>query len=324
MFKINYKYFLNGLKITITLLSLIYLIHVFENRQNILIEIGSELLSEKSNNQWIALVLAFVFVFFNMGFEAKKWQYLVSKIEKTSFWVSFKSILTGSTLGLITPQALGDYASRIYFLKDKNAKEAAGLVFLARIAQFYITILYGFMAFLAAQHLFAFESNFFGFYSLSILFLITFFSFSFLLFASSFVFCFKKYAILKKTIPYFIGIAKCNLKDFGIVFGLSWLRFLVFSAQYLLFLYFFGIDVSQITVVLCVWLTFFTKSILPALGFFSEITLREAAAIYFFTKAGMEIDKIMLASLSLWIINNILPSLAGLIVILKLKNSRTN
>lgn len=322
MFKINFKYFIIVLKITVTLLSLIYLITVFQDRQAILSEIGNEVIAQKSDYQWLAFVFAILFLFLNFGFEAKKWQFLVSKIEKTTFIISLKSVLAGSTLGLITPQALGDYASRLYFLKDKNAKEATGFVFLARIAQFYITVIYGFIAFLAAQRLFTFESNFFGFYTLSFLFLVTFFSFTALLFASTLVFWFKKNKYLKKTIPFFIGIAKCNISDLSIVFGLSWLRFLVFTMQYLLLLYFFGIDISQIIMVLCVWLTFFTKSILPALGFFSEIMLREAAAIYFFTKAGIEIDKVMLASLSLWTLNNILPSLAGLFVILRLKNNQ--
>lgn len=139
----------------------------------------------------MSFFLHFFLVLVNIGTEAKKWQYLVSKIEITSFRTSLKSILVGSTLGLITPQALGDYVSRIYFLKNKNIKEAAGLVFLARIAQFYVTVFYGLIAYFAAQHLFEFESNFFGFYSLVFVFIISFISFCCLIYASTFVFILK-------------------------------------------------------------------------------------------------------------------------------------
>lgn len=322
MFKINYKYFLNGLKITITLLSLVYLIHVFGARQNILTEIYFELTSEKSSYQWFSLFLSVFLISFNMGFEAAKWHYLSTKLEKTSFASSLKSILVGCTLGLITPQALGDYASRLYFLKSKHVKEAVGLVFLTRISQFYITVFYGIIAFVSAQHLFQFESTFFSFYTLLLLVIVAFLSLVFLVYTSSIVIFSRKNVYLKKIIPYIIGIAKCRMKDLGFVLVFSWLRFMIFTAQYLLLLYYFGVDVFQMVVVLCIWLTFFTKSIFPAIGFFSEITLREAAAIYFFTKAGIEIDKVILASLSLWTLNNILPSFAGLFVIIGINNRK--
>ena len=63
---------------------------------------------------WLVIVLVFV----NWGFEAKKWKLLITPIQKMSFFTAFKSVLTGVTLSLNTPNRIGEYGGRILYVKE--------------------------------------------------------------------------------------------------------------------------------------------------------------------------------------------------------------
>ena len=66
-------------------------------------------------------LLALVFV--NWGFEAKKWQVLLKPLQPINFFTAFKSVLSGVTLSINTPNRIGEYGGRIlYIRKEKELK----------------------------------------------------------------------------------------------------------------------------------------------------------------------------------------------------------
>ena len=64
------------------------------------------------------LIIALILVPVNWGIETFKWKYLIKKIEYISFSKAFKSILSGVTIGIFTPNRMGEFAGRIFYLES--------------------------------------------------------------------------------------------------------------------------------------------------------------------------------------------------------------
>ena len=62
------------------------------------------------------LVLVILLMFVNWGIEAKKWQVLMSSIQKVSFLRAYRAIFSGQALAFNTVNRIGDFAGRAVFL----------------------------------------------------------------------------------------------------------------------------------------------------------------------------------------------------------------
>src|SRR5690606_36486723 len=82
-------------------------------------------------------------VFINWGIEARKWQILIQPVQKMRFITAFKSVITGVTLSINTPNSIGEYGGRILFVKDGNRIKAISLSIAGSISQLIITLIMG-------------------------------------------------------------------------------------------------------------------------------------------------------------------------------------
>ena len=62
---------------------------------------------------WMVIFLALV----NWGLEARKWQLLLLPIQKISFFRAYRSVLSGLALSLNTPNRMGEYGGRIFYVQ---------------------------------------------------------------------------------------------------------------------------------------------------------------------------------------------------------------
>jgi hypothetical protein len=92
-------------------------------------------------NFWLIMTILF-FMPLNWFLEAKKWQVVIQPLESISLRQSFKGVLSGLSLGFVTPQPLGDYFGKIAHLKT-NALPAIGPVALGQLAQLTVTLFFG-------------------------------------------------------------------------------------------------------------------------------------------------------------------------------------
>ncbi len=86
-------------------------------------------------------VIALVFV--NWGIEAKKWQVLLKTLQPFSFITAYKSVLSGVTLSLNTPNRMGEYGGRILYVQEGNRIKAISLSIAGSISQLIITLFLG-------------------------------------------------------------------------------------------------------------------------------------------------------------------------------------
>ncbi len=98
------------------------------------------------------------------------------------------------------------------------------------------------------------------------------------------------------------------------ILGLTLLRYIVFSSQFVLMLYLSDVPVNVSELIASVSMIYLFKTILPVLGIIAEIGLREATALYFFQDYGVAEWPIVMASFSIWFVNILVPGLLGLVI----------
>lgn len=237
---------------------------------------------------------------------------MVNKFTHVSIIDAYKGVLTGVALGFATPHGLGDYFGRILQLKYKDRDELVGSVFLSRISQFIITLLFG---------------------GLSLIYFLarypawTTFDFSIYMLVAAFIGLIGLLWYLRKSIfsvlfsfrivrKYFGRTREYKGKDFGMVLLLSLLRYLVFSLQFYLLLLLFDIAGSWYNLMLGINLVFIAKSVIPTLF---DLGVREYAAFFFFRGLGINDTLVIQASIVLWFVNVLLPSVVGMFMVFNLK-----
>ncbi|MCG8389656.1 MAG: hypothetical protein MJA30_29150 [Cytophagales bacterium] len=247
---------------------------------------------------------------FNWSLEALKWQCLSSGVVKLSFRQALKGVLSGLALGFVTPHGLGDYLGRIGMVGLERRTRLLGGIFTGRACQMLVTAMFGLIG-------------------VSVLFpaqtvLLTVGA----LFASITLFFALRRLLkgrwlegrgLKTLVSYVKIIAEFDLVMLVKVFTYSLLRYLVFSLQFFLILDLLlpklepAIKFSGIT-----WI-FLAKSVLPTFNFLSDLGVREMSAIYFFEQFQVAVEPVIIASLLLWLVNILTPTLLSLPLIFQLK-----
>ncbi len=79
----------------------------------------------------------------NWTIEAVKWRRLLRPVERLRFRRALAGTLAGTTIGLITPNRVGEFAGRILFLEPEHRVAGGFATVLGSIAQFVVTLLAG-------------------------------------------------------------------------------------------------------------------------------------------------------------------------------------
>lgn len=264
-------------------------------------------------------VAAILLVVLNIGSEAEKWRMMVSRIyPEVGRRTAFKAVLAGMASGIFTPNRIGEYAGRVLFLRAGKRVEAVFATFLDRICQLAVTLFVGTVAlsFAIRQDNAIFDPAFdrviltLAWISLGLVLL-------FLLFPH----------IPTKLIPSrfsekpesWLGQLRHAPETLDRtlllrILLLSALRYAVFSTQFVLLLLAFELTSDLALAYFLIALFFLLKSLVPVLGIM-ELGLRETVALQVFGWAGMGAAGIVQSTFLLYLINIVLPTLAGVVAL---------
>lgn len=262
------------------------------------------------------LILSALLIPVNWSLEAYKWKYLIRKIEQISFGEALQGIMTGVTMGFVTPHSIGDYVARILTLTNQERARGIGAVFVSRVSQFYITLYFG-TASLVVYIYFVLRSG-----PLNNQLIIWVTVLSNILFVLIFIYhntilrTLGRLELFHKLIFYFEVIKTYSFRELNYVLLLSFLRYLVFCIQFVLILMVFGITLPWWLMLAGVAFIFFLKSVIPT---FLDLGVRETAAVIFFGVFSSDHQNIIFASLTLWLLNLVLPSIIGLFLIFRMR-----
>jgi hypothetical protein len=242
----------------------------------------------------LLVVIQLLLMPINWLLEAKRWQVSVP-FEPLTFRQALNTVLRGLTLNLIVPFSLGDVGGRLVGRKHQGMSMVA--IGINRFTMLLITLTYG-----GAAFLFYFHS--WQLYLLALLFAVVLF-----VFAAKRNLLGQHFAFIDT--PLIIRVSVLTL-----------LRYLVFTVQFYLFLAFFNPELPFHIIFLGIGWVFLFRTITPSL--LGSIGVREASAMVFFEAYVPNISQILVPCLLIWLINTILPSIAGIVPILTYKQVSSN
>ncbi|MFN5443474.1 MAG: hypothetical protein ACK48V_04520 [Crocinitomicaceae bacterium] len=262
-------------------------------------KITSEQLSSISIALPLAFLLAILLVIPNQWFEFKKWKKIVHSFSTiTSKTTLVKSYFAGNITGLVTPNLIGNFIGRMYYFERRYRPKIIVLTLLANGIQFLTSIYFG----LLSITLFGFKP--FQIPPLNPIYLTVFILITLILYFT-FEQLLKNFQFLKK-----INIHLLN--SFEIRYSLllySLIRYLIFSFQYFLILCSFGVPID-LKLIPIIWSIYFWSTLTPSL-WFGKLVIRESISIWILSQYIENTGIILIASISLWCINQGIPAIIG-------------
>ena len=241
-----------------------------------------ELVSEK----FLLLVgLVLVLVPINWYLEILKWKISVKPITTLSDLQATWSVLKGLSLNWIIPFTLGDFIGRSIGLP--KTKMTVRVLFVNRLVSLWTTIFFG---------------------------------------AIGLAFWWPDYQIyswvLLSGLLFTMGVASFKdslytTSDKVSILALTIIRYLVFSIQFILLLNYFAPEIPLRLITFGISIVFLIRTIAPSV--LGALGVREAAVLFVFLPYAHETTDLLMASLFLWLFNIVLPSILGLVPIVKYK-----
>lgn len=266
------------------------------------------------------LILALVLVFVNWGFESVKWKILLLKIQKINLIRAFKSVLNGITISIFTPNRVGEFGGRIFFLHPEHRSSGIFATLIGNLAQLLTTLLFGvillpvFVQNISNQLISDIPTP------LIIAILLVVFLLGIYVYfkASKLVAFLQKSKILKKWIHYVLFIKKYSAQELFYILLLSMGRYVVFVSQFYLLIVAFNLKLSYTDVFLCASQMYMLLAIIPTFAF-TEVGVRGSVALLIFAYITEATLTILAASFVLWVINLAIPAILGSVFIVRLK-----
>lgn len=302
---------LNIAKLIVILSTIAFIIYKLEYAYHIQ-QLYSQMSHWWNGNSWSVIGLVLVLMPINWWLEMLKWKLVMREHEKVTNIQALKSIATGITLSIITPNQIGDIAGKSLFLEKYSKLKGAAASICGNLAQMIVMLVVGCWAialwlgklYLPDLYYLLLVAALFAGIACIVLFL--------------------KINLLpqlithKKIAPYIEALAAYSTLQLSGLLLLSALRLLVFSSQFYLLLYLFNIHLPIETAAMCIALIFVSQTILPSF-ILIEIGVRGAVALFFL---GLYTDNqagILGASYGLWMVNMMIPGLIGLYFLATLK-----
>jgi len=282
--------------------------------------------------------LVMILMLLNWSLESRKWQFMIGKIEKVSFFRSFQAVLTGVSISSFTPNRIGEYFGRVFILDRAGHIEGILITILGSMSQLMITLFAGSFAVVLflPGYLAGFDEPIFYLYQGLIVVVVIFDLLLLLLYFNVPVLAGLRERLLKgkrmeKVRRFFEVLARFSFKDLGRVILLSLVRYGVFTVQYFLLLRIFRVPVPFTDGVMMISLIFLVLSVIPTIAL-TELGVRDSAALFlfgiYFSRDGGMSDEIRLgilaASTVLWMVNLAIPAVIGSFFVLRLKFFRKN
>lgn len=267
----------------------------------------------------ILILPVFFFMILNWSAEALKWRFLVSGIEKVAFIKAFMAVLSGITISIFTPNRIGEFGGRIMVLKSENRKSAIGSTLVGSYAQAMVTIIFGLMAYAILVLYFPEKLGFVNILSTWSIWLV---------FSASVVFMwfYFRMDLVAKLSERFHFRWSSHIRDLktqskGMLLSvliLSMVRYCIFTTQFFILLQMFGVGIGFAEAFTGIALSYFFAFFIPKF-MLVEVGVRGSVALFALGLFTNNEVGILSAVFVLWVVNLVIPSIAGSIIWSKMK-----
>lgn len=272
---------------------------------------------------WLGLAVLLMLV--NWGIEARKWQLVIRRIQPIGFGQSWKAIFTGTTMAFFTPNRIGDYVGRILYIDESKRIQAISLTVVCSIAQMLVTLVAGLGALVYMRQVVDRQQPGDGsvvfwidtlvwFTALGVAFLtILYFKLAWL------VKWIEKIPKIDRFVRHIRVLDSFNATILLRILSLSVIRYIVFIGQYYLVFSVFEVSLTPVQVFASIGVVFLVLAIVPTIAVITDLGVRWKASIELVQFFSTNTWGVLATSLSIWIINLVIPALIGSLLILGIR-----
>nr|WP_321244813.1 lysylphosphatidylglycerol synthase domain-containing protein [uncultured Psychroserpens sp.] len=254
---------------------------------------------------------------FNWFFEIIKWKTLISHITLISFKNALEQSLGALTASLFTPNRIGEYGAKAVYFNAAMRKKVMLLNLTGNMMQMTVTIIFGSVGLYVMHTTYDLDIDYFR---VSRFLLIIIVVIGFALFGlQQNRFKIKGFSVEKlksffKDLPFGIQIS---------AFGISVLRYLIFSFQFYFLLHIFGVDLTYLNGMIVITSMYLLSSIIPSIFIF-DVIIKGSVAVYLFSSIGVDELTILSIIMIMWLLNFVLPSIFGSYYVLNFNLPKTD
>lgn len=260
------------------------------------------------------ILMSFILFPINWTIESYKWKLITAQTETISFKTAVRSVYAAICIGNLAPGRATEFLAKIYFFKPENKLTVTVLHFVNGMFQLSITIFFGMLALFVRSV----TSNDAGsaLHAISItLSVIVILIFVIILFnINRFVgWLYKRFNRYNyEEIRPIVWTKKLLLQ----LFGFSIIRFWVFTLQFVFLILVFKSNINYMQLLTGIFIYFLFTTIIPMFSLI-EAAVRAAIALIVFADFGISDSALVIAAILLWIINIVVPSVVGYVVLLR-------
>ncbi len=259
----------------------------------------------------------------NWGLEARKWQVLLKPLEKLSFLTSFKAILSGVAFSINTPNRIGEYGGRIVYVREGHRWKAVSLTIIGSFSQLIVTLLFGLGGLLfllnspttgaaVAAYALWIKALLYGSLLVTAFLLLVYFRLGWII---------QWVERIPKTgrfVQHLTVIENLPVRFLLRVVSLSATRYFVFVIQYILLLQLFKVTIPAWQAFWLISVLYMVLAVLPTITL-AELGIRGQVSVLLFGMVSANTLGIAWAAGAIWVINLVLPALAGSLLFLGIK-----
>lgn len=265
---------------------------------------------------FLVIGLVVLLMLANWLLEALKWQRLIKNVEQISYWRAIESVFCGLTWAVFTPNRIGEYGGRIFFLSPK--RRIVGIVAMAvgNIGQLVLTNVFGAIATLIFVYRFVPTEPilFLALLALALVFIAFFVVFYFnIKWLNSLLLSMR---FTRKYQKFYTVLGRYRKRELAKILLICLGRYIIFTSQYLIMFVWLVPDLASLDVLLLVPILFFVQSTLPSLDLL-DIGVRSVTALYFFKYVTTATASVIACVSSIWLINIIIPAILGAYFVFK-------
>lgn len=327
MLKRRYKILLNYIAGPVLFIVLSGSIYAKLKSQYTLQQAGQMIADVFSKSNMILIIALLLLMCMNWSLEALKWKILMQRIQPVSFFTACKAVLSGLSFSMFIPNGVGEYIGRTLYMQEGNRLRSIPLSIVGSIGQLIITLAAGAVGLLYLKNDVLKMEGLSAFWLSGVLYAViaALLFFSLIYFKISwFTNWFEKIPFVQRHRLFIQSLETFNWQQLTQILALSLLRYAVFIVQYLIVFELFNVNIHWLQAAFAVSVLFLLLAIVPAVPNIAELGVRGEASRQLFGLLSANTAGIVFSAAFIWIVNLIIPALAGTIFITGIKLFRNN
>lgn len=274
-----------------------------------------------NGEKWFILGAVVLLMVVNWSIEAWKWRLSVKPVQPVSFARAFQAVLSGVSFSVSTPNRIGEYLGRMLYMDEGNRLRTISLTMVSSLSQLLITLLAGWLGlfWMQARLLEAalitapwMQVLLWGTGTVLVVLVLFYFRLAWLVRWIDRLPGARRFAWLIEALEQFDASVLWRL------LSLSGLRYAVFILQYYLVFQLFEVSLSPGHTLGAVSVTFLVMAVVPTIAI-AELAQRGKVSLAVVGLFSSQSLGITMATAAIWLINLIIPAIAGSLLIVRIK-----